>query len=408
MPDIGLTGAFSLNQSAAVARATMSEVRKSQAEEYGIVWGQAPEPDISGNKKSFPYTAGVYVFSVKLEDLLIGQTYYVRAYVRSGSEVVYSKTVSFTHQGPFVWRQLPPVNWSDRQHTAYSITTNGVIFVLRPISQRDTEVWLYIPRNDTWLKRDNLNLPSARYEPLLITLDKFGQDASFIAGGYYINENVPERYVYLRDCFAFGFMGNDKGFDYFDFPFGNSLLTHFVIFDRAYALSMDKDRKFAEFQWGILWNEKKPFPGPFLGRYVSFAIGKKGYVLVESSGRGARTKDFYEYDPQTDSWTKKADFPGRDRFNGIAFSVDGKGYYGAGQAKDAVAGLRDIWQYDSGADKWGKFADFPGTGNVRLIANTIADKVYIGLGFGLQPSAIGAEQYTRAYDYWEFSPKGNK
>jgi hypothetical protein len=45
--------------------------------------------------------------------------------------------------------------------------------------------------------------------------------------------------------------------------------------------------------------------------------------------------------PILDSWTKKADFPGRDRFNGVAFSVDGKGYYGAGEAKEGIVGLRD-------------------------------------------------------------------
>jgi N-acetylneuraminic acid mutarotase len=128
---------------------------------------------------------------------------------------------------------------------------------------------------------------------------------------------------------------------------------------------------------------------------------------VESSGRAARTKDFYEYEPQTDSWTKKADFPGRDRVNGIAFSVDGKGYYGAGEAKDRIEGLRDLWQYNPKEDKWEKFADFPGSGNVKLITNTIADKVYIGLGFRIENSPVGALKYSRAYDYWQFSPKGN-
>jgi N-acetylneuraminic acid mutarotase len=93
--------------------------------------------------------------------------------------------------------------------------------------------------------------------------------------------------------------------------------------------------------------------------------------------------------------------------NGIAFAVDGNGYYGAGEVKDGIEGLRDLWQYNPQEDAWKKFADFPGTGNVRLIANTIGDKVYIGLGFGLEASLIGAEQYTRAYDYWQFSPKGN-
>ncbi|MDO1447256.1 hypothetical protein Q0590_13380 [Rhodocytophaga aerolata] len=407
MPQVDIISAFSLNQTAALARGTLSEVSKSAAEEYGIVWGTSPEPDMSGSKKPVPYTVGVYTFSLPLEDLIIGLTYYVRAYVRNNSQTAYSKTISFVHQGPFVWRLLPSVSWSDRQHTAYSTAVNGGVFVIRPLNQIDTEVWLYIPRSDTWFKRDNLNTPSSRYDPLLITLNKFGGEATFIAGGYQINENVPERNVYLRDCFGFDLYGNGKGWDYFDFPFGNSLLTHFVIDNRAYALSMNTRRDFAEFLNGVIWNVKKPFPGNFLGRYVSFSVGTKGYVLVESTGTTAPTKDFYEYDPDTDTWTKKADFPGRDRMNGVAFAVDGKGYYGAGQAKDAIEGLRDLWQYDPKEDTWKKFADFPGVGNVRLIANTIEDKVYMGLGFGLEASTAGAEQYSRAYDYWEFSPKGN-
>jgi N-acetylneuraminic acid mutarotase len=238
-------------------------------------------------------------------------------------------------------------------------------------------------------------------------MNKFGDEAVFIAGGYRINEDVPGSQVFLREHFAFDMSSNFKGFDYYDFPFGNSLLTHFVIDDRVYVLSMDREKKFAEFQWGVLWNNKNSFPGEFLGRYVSFSIGSKGYVLVESSGRAASTRDFYEYEPQTDSWTKKADFPGRDRFNGIAFSVDGKGYYGAGEAKDAIEGLKDLWQYNPEEDKWEKFADFPGSANVKVIANTIGDKVYMGLGFRIENSSVGAKQYTRAYDYWEFSPKGN-
>jgi hypothetical protein len=407
MPQVDISGAFSLNQTAGLARGTLSEVSKSSAVEYGIVWGTSPEPNISGSKKAVPYTVGVYSFSLSIEDLSIGQTYYVRAYVRNNSQTEYSKTISFTHQGPFVWKQTPPVTWSDRQHTAFSTAWGGGIWVLRPISQSDTEVWLYAPTVETWFQRPNLNLPSARYDPFYITLNKFGNEQVFLGGGYQINENVPERNVYLKDCFEFFLGGNGKGWDYFDFPFGNSLLTHFVIDNRAYALSMNTRRDFAEFMNGVIWNVKKPFPGDFLGRYVSFSVGTKGYVLVESTGTSAQTKDLYEYDPDTDSWTKKADFPGRDRMNGVAFAVDGKGYYGAGQAKDAIEGLRDLWQYDPKENTWKKFADFPGAGNVRMIANAIEDKVYMGLGFSVDPSPVGAEQYNRAYDYWEFYPKGN-
>src|SRR5690349_12251894 len=89
LPEITLIRAFSINPSTALARGILAEATSDAADEYGIVWGQSPEPDISGNGKAAPYTLGVTAFSFPLENLVVGQTYYVRAYIRKGNVVAY-------------------------------------------------------------------------------------------------------------------------------------------------------------------------------------------------------------------------------------------------------------------------------------------------------------------------------
>lgn len=405
IPAVEIIAAYSVNESSALARGSLLTGKNTNADAYGIVWGQNPLPDVAGNTETIAFSGDGGQFTLPMEGLVLGQTYYIRSYVRKGEEVNYSESISFVHQGPFVWKQRNSVRWSDRQHTVSSIAWRTGIYVLRPVSSSRTEVWLYIPRRDEWLAQKDLFIPASRFDPLLFTLNKFGEEMAFFGGGYVINESLPEKYVYLKECFEYYPGSNAKKWDYFDFPFGYSRLSHFVIDDRAYVLAIDERRELAEFQWGVIWNKKKEFPGPFLGGYASFSIGDKGYVLVESIFSGTPTKEFYEYDPGTDTWTRKADFPGEDRINGTAFSVHGMGYYGAGQAKSTPKGLRDFWQYDSQTDTWKKFADYPGTGNVRMITSIVEGKVYIGLGYQVKPSLANVEEYKNAYDFWEFDPR---
>jgi hypothetical protein len=404
-PTIQIVSAYSANEVSALARGTLIAGENTTADAYGIVWSTDPLPDISDRVESIPFSGGDGDFSLQLYNVELGQTYYVRAFVRRGEEIIYTDPISFTHQGPFVWRQLSSVKWSDRQHSVSSVAWFGNIYVLRPVSQLETEAWQYVPEIDQWFELREPDLPAARYDPLLINLNKFGDEATFLSGGYVINESLPQKYVYLKDCFRYDIRGGGKGDDYFDFPFGYSPLTHFVIDNRAYVISMDSRREVAEFWNGVLWNKKSNFPGPFLGRYVAFSAANKGYALVESTSAGTRTQQLYEYDPENDTWTRKADFPGEDRMNGVAFSVRGKGYYGIGQSKDRPQGLRDLWQYDPQTDTWQKYADFPGNGHVRVIANTVSNRAFLGLGYQIRTSAAGVELYQNAYDYWEFVPE---
>src|SRR5207248_11216843 len=90
-----------------------------------------------------------------------------------------------------------------------------------------------------------------------------------------------------------------------------------------------------------------PMPGGAKDACISFTIGDKFYV-----GGGNAQKTFYEYDPSSSKWTKKADIPGVtvNRGFGIGFSINGRGYAGLGT--DGATLLNDLWEYDPLQNTW--------------------------------------------------------
>ncbi len=64
--------------------------------------------------------------------------------------------------------------------------------------------------------------------------------------------------------------------------------------------------------WAQPWFQKASFGGVGRHRSVGIAIGNKGYIgtgHVNGTGVDISYKDWWQYDPASDSWTQKADFP---------------------------------------------------------------------------------------------------
>jgi N-acetylneuraminic acid mutarotase len=154
------------------------------------------------------------------------------------------------------------------------------------------------------------------------------------------------------------------------------------------------------------WTRKADYPGQAAEYIRGFSINNKGYVGTGFGQRvyipdgPAQNKDFWEYDPATDKWTQKADFAGIERENVIAFEINGVGYLGLGTNNNYDASYKDFWKYDVAADKWTRMADYPGNGSFGVAAFSIGGKGYAGLG-GSAPDIV-------KNDFWEYDPATNK
>jgi len=99
----------------------------------------------------------------------------------------------------------------------------------------------------------------------------------------------------------------------------------------------------------------------------SFVINNKAYLTLGRQGAKGCVglTDCWEYDPLANTWLRKSDFPGKARVGAIAEVVDGKAYVGFGYnpasgvyGTDTVA-FPDMWMYNPENDSWTKRADFP-------------------------------------------------
>ena len=148
------------------------------------------------------------------------------------------------------------------------------------------------------------------------------------------------------------------------------------------------------------WTQKADFGGVGRDHAVGFSIGSKGYIGTGDYGNYWETqvKDFWEYDPATNTWTQKADFGGGLRSKAVGFSIGNKGYIGTG--KEDWAYKRDFWEYDPATDTWTQKADFGGTARYDAIGFSIRDKGYLGGGSVNSLGGLEFWEYDPATDTW--------
>jgi len=151
------------------------------------------------------------------------------------------------------------------------------------------------------------------------------------------------------------------------------------------------------------WTRKDDMPTPRGWMSPSSAV-VDGKIYVIGGGASWDEADcckptVEEYDPSTDTRTRKADMPtGRDSLATVA--VDGKIYAIGGLLSwDDLLGLRTVEEYDPATDTWTRKADMP-FGVWGLCASVVSGKIYaIGGRPRLQAIPI-VQEYDPATDTW--------
>lgn len=162
----------------------------------------------------------------------------------------------------------------------------------------------------------------------------------------------------------------------------------------------------------IIWNKNvAKFPGKARYGAVAFSDGQYGYVglgYAQNAGAGSSGiseyfKDFWRYDPQTNTWEELAEFPGTARQYALGFYVknpSGKsnafvayGYYSSGN--DKLGALKDYWSYDIENDEWTEMDDQFGDKRSGACVGVIGETAYI---------FTGADGSAYPNDFIKFTP----
>jgi hypothetical protein len=104
-----------------------------------------------------------------------------------------------------------------------------------------------------------------------------------------------------------------------------------------------------------VWTQKADFGGGGVRNSSGFSVGDKGYIvggLIHFPFSSTVYKKFlWEYNPATNIWLQKADFPiSQGMAVGTAFSIGDKGYYGLGENGNTIT--NNFWEYYPANDTW--------------------------------------------------------
>jgi N-acetylneuraminic acid mutarotase len=181
----------------------------------------------------------------------------------------------------------------------------------------------------------------------------------------------------------------------------------FLIDDKAYVgtgIDQDLDRLKDFWVFDPLennglggWTRLAPMPDEAITRSgaVAFAAGGKGYVGTGVDDDGNELKDFWCYDPETNTWSAvENEFPGDIRFGAVAFSLNGHGYVGTGY-NDDDGELNDFFSFDPATGLWTSVG-YPGSKRRDACVFIIDNTAYFvgGTKNGTNSSALEDDFYS--------------
>lgn len=384
-------------------------------------------PTLRSNRKSLGHSPGTTFSYRLSFGIAPDTTYYVRAYARTGSTLTYSNILAFTGKGSLPpeisgfspehgvigtkvritgknFGLLPEGNKVHFGTLRVAIDTcneNEIFVTIPPVKAPDS---VKISVETAGMLAVSAGHFSVRY-PWLRKKDfpvrMWSQGASFsLAGkGYLIAPESQTMFVYDPAADHWSEMG---------LPVATNVPVAFASQDKGYLLA---GTRFFEWDPGQKqWSGKAAFPGVASGHTFGFACG--GSVFAGSCHIDRR---FWRYDPAADAWSEAAPFaggfhPSETPWGHFAFTLGEKGYLGISRTDGFQ---KQFWQYDPVADRWSRKPDFTSEASYLWASMVIGGKVYLGLGDYFTGWAGDVtplmEQYDPVTEEWKpfrSAPKG--
>lgn len=149
--------------------------------------------------------------------------------------------------------------------------------------------------------------------------------------------------------------------------------TTFVINNIFYAISDEFNTMYSFDPSTNLWTQKANYPGSIRRGGFSFSINGKGYKGGGSVSPNTFPLEFYEYNPITNTWTQKANMPS-SLISAVATGCNGKGYVGTGQTPLSVS--TGVWyEYNPDTNSWVTKASAPSV--MQSNGTVLGDNIFL-------------------------------
>lgn len=146
------------------------------------------------------------------------------------------------------------------------------------------------------------------------------------------------------------------------------------------------------------WSQKADLPGQARRELSSFTIGDYAYVgHGRNVGSGEIFNSFYRYDPTGNNWMSVADCPVQ-RYTSTGFSIDSVGYVTCG-ILPGVARYKDLYAYNPRTNTWSQKAGLPSAALNRSYACVVT--------WGHKAYLMGGFEGQQMEDMYEYDPAGN-
>lgn len=157
------------------------------------------------------------------------------------------------------------------------------------------------------------------------------------------------------------------------------------------------------YEYNILtntWTRKADFPGKALFGTACFVVNGKGYV-VGGNNFDEYTSENWEYNPANNTWTKRKSLL-LNRACASGFSIGSKGYIVNGRYPDDFGLLHGLTEYDPATDKWTNKEPLPGLARTNPAVFVIDGEAYAGGGGGTGGGEGPTDfyRYTQSTDSW--------
>ena len=116
-------------------------------------------------------------------------------------------------------------------------------------------------------------------------------------------------------------------------------------------------------------------------------------------------KDFWEFNPIINTWTKIADFKGGARCGAVGFSIGSEGYVGLGIffIFGSIGYYNDFWAFDTLKSTWTKKEGFY-LPREESFSVSLGGKGYTGLGYYEYTDHHGNIALHYYADFWQYNP----